>query len=87
MAAATVFLFHAAADRKRTLPSILICTLAGGLLGALGFRLGWVTQAGTPTEGWADAVLYLVWQTGMGLVMGLAWPAEEAETKTLALAP
>jgi len=35
----------------------------------------------------ADAVLYVMWQTGMGLVMGLAWPAEEAETKPLALAP
>ena len=87
MAAATVFLFHAAADRKRTLPSILICSFAGGVLGALGFRLGWFTQSGTPTQAWAFAVLYLVWQTGMGLVMGLAWPAEEAETNTLALAP
>lgn len=55
-----------------TLRRLLVCTIGGGLLGVAGQQLGYLSEphAGTnPTP-----ALFIVWQTGMGFLIGCLWP-------------
>jgi hypothetical protein len=69
MSTATFSLY---ANAQPTLSSLLICTIGGGLLGVAGQQLGYLfePQAGSnPTPG-----LFIVWQMGMGFLIGCVWP-------------
>ena len=65
MSTATFSLY---ANAQPTLWRLLVCTIGGGLLGVAGQRLGYLSEprAGSnPTP-----ALFIVWQTGMGFVIG-----------------
>ena len=65
MSTATFSLY---ANAQPTLWRLLVCTIGGGLLGVAGQQLGYLSEphAGSnPTP-----VLYIVWQTGMGFLIG-----------------
>jgi hypothetical protein len=58
---------------------ILACSVAGGALGTIGYWLG-LTSSGGRLSGLAASAFYVIWQTGVALCMGLAWPASETTT-------
>ena len=77
MSTATFSLY---ANAQPTLSRLLICTIGGGLLGVAGQQLGHLfePQAGSnPTR-----VLFIVWQMGMGFLIGCVWPTIEAREPT-----
>ena len=77
MSTATFSLY---ANAQPTLSRFLICTIGGGLLGVVGQQLGHLfePQAGSnPTP-----VLFIVWQMGMGFLIGSVWPTIEAREPT-----
>ena len=77
MSTATFSLY---ANAQPTLWRLLVCTIGGGLLGVAGQQLGDVfnPHAGSnPTP-----ALFIVWQTGMGFLIGCLWPTIEAREPT-----
>jgi hypothetical protein len=72
--------FSLYANAQPTLWRLLVCTIGGGLLGVAGRQLGYLSEphAGSnPTP-----ALYIVWQTGMGFLIGRFWPKIEAREPT-----
>jgi hypothetical protein len=80
MSTTTFFMYGERCASRRH--KIYACTLGGGVLGAAGIALGTAMQPGSPPEPLAMAVLFIVWQTGMGFLMGLVWPVGDQETET-----
>ena len=77
MSTATFSLY---ANAQPTLRRLLVCTIGGGLLGVAGQQLGYLSEphAGSnPTP-----ALFIVWQTGMGFLIGRFWPTIEAREPT-----
>lgn len=77
MSTATFSLY---AHAQPTLWRLLVCTIGGGLLGVAGQQLGYLFEprAGSnPTP-----ALFIVWQTGMGFLIGCFWPTSEAREPT-----
>jgi hypothetical protein len=77
MSTATFSLY---ANAQPTLWRLLVCTIGGGLLGVAGQQLGYLSgpHAGSnPTP-----ALFIVWQTGMGFLIGCFWPTIEAREPT-----
>ena len=77
MSSATFSLY---ANAQPTLWRLLVCTIGGGLLGVAGQGLGYLSEphAGSnPTP-----ALFIVWQTGMGFLIGRFWPTIEAREPT-----
>lgn len=77
MSTATFSLY---ANAQPTLWRLLVCTIGGGLLGVAGQQLGYLSEphAGSnPTP-----ALFIVWQTGMGFLIGHFWPTIEAREPT-----
>ena len=77
MSTATFSLY---ANAQPTLWRLLVCTIGGGLLGVAGQQLGYLSEphAGSnPTP-----ALFIVWQTGMGFLIGCFWPTIEAREPT-----
>jgi hypothetical protein len=73
MSTATFALY---ANAQPTLRRLLACTICGGLLAVAGQQLGYRFQphAGSnPTP-----ALFIVWQTGMGFLIGCLWPTIDA---------
>ena len=72
--------FSLYANAQPTLWRLLVCTIGGGLLGVAGQQLGYRSEphAGSnPTP-----ALFIVWQTGMGFLIGCFWPTIEAREPT-----
>jgi len=68
------------ANAQPTLWRLLVCTIGGGLLGVAGQQMGYLSEphAGpNPTP-----ALFIVWQTGMGFLIGCFWPTIEAREPT-----
>jgi hypothetical protein len=77
MSTATFSLY---ANAQPTLWRLLVCTIGGGLLGVAGQQLEYLSgpHAGSiPTP-----ALFIVWQTGMGFLIGCFWPTIEAREPT-----
>jgi hypothetical protein len=77
MSTATFSLY---ANAQPTLWRLLVCTIGGGLLGVAGQQLGYLSgpHAGSnPTP-----ALLIVWQAGMGFLIGRFWPTIEAREPT-----
>jgi hypothetical protein len=77
MSTATFSLY---ANAQPTLWRLLVCTIGGGMLGVAGQQLGYLSgpHAGSnPTP-----ALFIVWQTGMGFLIGCFWPTIEAREPT-----
>jgi hypothetical protein len=77
MSTATFSLY---ANAQPALWRLLVCTIGGGLLGVAGQQLGYLSKpyAGSnPTP-----ALFIVWQTGMGFLIGCFWPTSEAREPT-----
>jgi hypothetical protein len=77
VASVTLLLYNR--DRALLARTVRDCSLVGGVLGALGYAVGGgpADHPGGPGR-FTMAVVYLVWQTAMGLAMGLVWPDEPA---------
>jgi len=56
---------------------ILACSIAGGVLGAIGYPLG---VASSTVSGYEQRALLVIWQTGVSLCMGLVWPSGDTAT-------
>ena len=72
--------FSLYANAQPTLWRLLVCTIGGGLLGVAGQQLGYLSgpHAGSnPTP-----ALFIVWQTGMGFLIGCFWPTIETREPT-----
>jgi hypothetical protein len=72
--------FSLYANAQPRLWRLLVCTIGGGLLGVAGQQLGYLSEphAGSnPTP-----ALFIVWQTGMGFLIGCFWPTIEAREPT-----
>ena len=68
--------FFSVANRpSRTLVKALQWSIAGGTLGAIGWALG-------PFLGGVDHSMFLVWESGMGLTLGLLLAIEGAATES-----
>ena len=77
MSTATFALY---AHAQPTLWRLLVCAIGGGLLGVAGQQLGSLygpQAASNPTP-----ALFIVWQTGMGFLMGRFWPTIEDREPT-----
>ncbi len=64
------------AHAQPTLWRLLVCSIGGGLLGVAGLALGYLFEphgVANPTP-----ALFIVWQTGMGFLIGCLWPTVEA---------
>ena len=71
----TTFFLFANADDEAMSSKVIVCTAAGALLAVAGFQLGTSRHAtGRPIDE-AMPALFLVWQSGLALTMGLVWPA------------
>jgi hypothetical protein len=70
----TTFLLYGD-SRDRMFQKVLTCSTGGGVLGVAGWQLGNAMQSGIGSEAFSTSVLFVVWQTGLGLLMGLVWPA------------
>jgi hypothetical protein len=70
-------------DRALLAERIRECSMAGGVLGALGYALGGglADYSGGPGR-FTIAIVQLAWQTGMGFAMGLVWPDETTPMPT-----
>jgi hypothetical protein len=84
MSTATFSLY---ANAQPTLWRLLVCTIGGGLLGVAGQQLGVAGQqlgylSGPHAGSNPTPALYIVWQAGMGFLMGRFWPTIEAREPT-----
>jgi hypothetical protein len=84
MSTATFSLY---ANAQPTLRRVLVCTIGGGLLGVAGQQLGVASQQLGYLSGpdaWSDPTpaLFIVWQAGMGFLIGRLWPTIEAREPT-----
>jgi hypothetical protein len=57
---------------RRAVPAILACGIAGGALGVAASYLDQVMRP--PGQPFTMSVVFVTWQTGIALVMGLLWP-------------
>lgn len=88
---AAVLCFSEARDRSRTLSTVLSGSVAGAVLGGLGWAagpslghpilsvLGETRNPYTNAQAACSYSVYLVWQTGMGLVIGWLFSRQPAE--------
>jgi hypothetical protein len=77
MSTATFALY---ANAQPTLWRLLVCTISGGLLGVAGQQLGYL--AGPHAGSNPTPALFIVWQTGMGFLIGCFWPTIGAREPT-----
>jgi hypothetical protein len=75
MSTATFSLY---ANAQPTPRRLLVCTIGGGLLGVAGQQLGYLSE---PYAG-SNPTPAIVWQTGMGFLIGRFWPTIEAREPT-----
>jgi hypothetical protein len=68
------------ANAQPTLWRLLVCTIGGGLLGVAGQQLG--SLSGPHAGSNPTPALFIVWQTGMGFLIGRCWPTIEAREPT-----
>jgi hypothetical protein len=85
MSTTTFFLY--CPTRESTWRKIFVCTVGGGILGVVGYQLGNVPPFGTlplnQLQQPPPLILYVLWQTGLGLLMGLVWPGTSEQVATL----
>jgi hypothetical protein len=77
MSTATFSLY---ANAQPTLWRLLVCTIGGGLLGIAGQQLGYLSKPDAGSN--PTPALFIVWQTGMGFLIGCFWPTIEAREPT-----
>ncbi len=79
--------FSLYANAQPTLRRIVVCAIGGGLLavagqqlGIAGERLGYLSGANGGSN--PTPALFIVWQAGMGFLIGRFWPPTEAREPT-----
>ena len=75
----TTFLYGT--SREAVWKKILFLTISGGLLGIAGHEAGTIPMLGAlaPQSDTTPSILFVIWQTGVGFVMGLVWPGTVIE--------
>jgi hypothetical protein len=69
--AAGLFLFGRRGIHWRSLATTFLGAAGGGLLGILGWKIGWLLSPAVLVSSVQESTLFVLWQTGVALMLGL----------------